>query len=70
MPDEPPLVVTVSSDWLRTVLKKAKMQWPKELVEHAAEDDDDPECPVAEDGEHVPSRHSTHSFCRACGETL
>ena len=50
-------VVTISSDWLRTILKKAKMEWPKELVEY----EPNVEC------HHQWSRHSTNPFCVHCG---
>jgi hypothetical protein len=53
-------VVTVNSEWMKKVLKKAKMEWPKELVEVEFE----PPCA------HQKSRGSTPPFCVKCGEQL
>jgi len=57
-------VVTVNSEWLRGVLKKAKTEWPKELKEYEHETK---ECPQSETGKHVWSRSSTNPFCTLCG---
>ncbi len=54
--------VTVSSDWLRSILKKAKMEWPKELKEH----EDVPECLMSPTGRHEWSEKSNPPFCIWC----
>mgnify|MGYP001594592548 CR=1 FL=1 len=63
MPTAESKIVTVSSDWLRLVLKKAQMEWPKELKEVENGKEQPEKCA------HEWSTHSTFPFCIHCGES-